>query len=168
MKFPSNWIFKQTRYFVSAHLMLSSRQRIMLIFKGIESCYQKKDLGEIMIDQRTQKGASAVGLLITLALIGYACYVGVQYVPQRIEFTTVESILSNIEQNHRKTRYNDSQEVQRAIGMQLNLNVMDDMKDNFRVRQIGSEITVEVAYERELNLLYEQKKLQYAEALTLR
>jgi hypothetical protein len=37
-----------------------------------------------------QKGASAIVLVIVLAIFGFAVYVGLQYIPQRIESGTVE------------------------------------------------------------------------------
>jgi len=45
---------------------------------------------------------------------------------------------------------------------------MNDMKDNFYVTQNGGTYTIEVSYERELNLGYEKKKMKYEKTRTLR
>jgi len=46
--------------------------------------------------QTTQRGASTIGLIIILAVIGVGAYIGLQYIPQFIECGTVDTILSNI------------------------------------------------------------------------
>jgi hypothetical protein len=39
-----------------------------------------------------QKGASAISVIIVLAIFGYAVFIGLQYIPQSIESGTVDSI----------------------------------------------------------------------------
>ena len=46
-------------------------------------------------NQKTQRGASAVILIIILAILGAGVYIGLQYLPQYIEAGTVDSILLN-------------------------------------------------------------------------
>jgi hypothetical protein len=48
------------------------------------------------------------------------------------------------------------------------VNEMNDMKDNFHVRQDGGKYIIEVSYERELNLGYEKKLMKFEKTLTLR
>ena len=48
-----------------------------------------------------QKGASAIVTIIFLAVLGYAVYVGIQYVPQAIESRSVDSILNTVETDQR-------------------------------------------------------------------
>ncbi len=118
--------------------------------------------------QRKQKGGSVFSLIITLAIIGIAAYLAVQYVPQRIEFSTVDSILSKIEQDHRKTRIRSVNELQHSIANQLNVNEMNDLKDSFEIRQSGGIYVIRVSYERELNLIYAKKQMHYEKTITLR
>jgi nitric oxide reductase large subunit len=114
-----------------------------------------------------QQGASAIGLIIILAVIGYGAYVGIQYIPQRIEYSTLEAIMENINRSNNKSRFFTRQALEKAISKQLNVNVMDDHRDNFEVSQDGSTLVVNLSYERDLNLLYEQKKIQYKKTLFL-
>ena len=118
--------------------------------------------------QRKQKGASVIGLIITLAILGYGVYVGLQNIPQHMEFGTVNSILDNIEAHHKASPVRSVNEVTEAINRQLNVNEMNDMKDNFHVRQDGGKYIIKVSYERELNLVYEKKLMKYDKTLTLR
>jgi len=118
--------------------------------------------------QRKQKGGSVISLIITLAIIGIAAYLAVQYVPQQIEFSTVGSILSKIEQDHRKTRVRSINELQHSIDNQLNVNEMNDLKDSFEIRQSGGMFVIRVSYERELNLIYDKKQMKYEKTITLR
>jgi len=121
----------------------------------------------IMNLQSKQKGASAIVFIIVLALFGYAVYVGLQYIPQRIESGTVDSILDSIAENHKTTRVQNVSEILSAITRQLNVNQMDDMKDNFKVSKYRGTYIIKVSYERELNLGYEIKTIQYEKTRTL-
>jgi len=118
--------------------------------------------------QRTQRGASAITLIIILAIIGAGTYIGLQYIPQYIECGTVDSILSNIEKAHEKTPVTSVKNLRSMIDKQLNMNSMDDMQDNFTVTQVDETYIVKVSYERELNLIYEKKPIKYEKSLTLK
>ena len=116
----------------------------------------------------TQRGASAISLIIILALIGAGTYIGLQYIPQYIEAGTVDSILSNIEQAHEETPVTSVNGIRNMIEKQLDINQMDDLRDSFKVTQDEAIYTITVNYERELNLIYEKKLIQYNKSLTLR
>lgn len=118
--------------------------------------------------QRKQKGASAISLIIMLAILGYGVYVGLHYIPLYIESGTVNSILDNIEAHHKASPVRSVDEIQTAINRQLDVNEMNDMKDKFYVTQNGGAYTIEVGYERELNLGYEIKQIKYEKTRTLR
>ena len=47
-----------------------------------------------MIMQSKQAGSSIIGVIIGLAIIGFGTYVGIQYIPQYVESSAVESILT--------------------------------------------------------------------------
>ena len=117
--------------------------------------------------QSKQKGASAIVFIIVLAIFAYAVYVGLQYIPQRIESGSVDSILDSISANHKTTPVQNVSEIISAITRQLNVNQMDDMKDNFKVSKYRGTYIIKVNYERELNLGYEIKTIQYEKTRTL-
>ena len=117
--------------------------------------------------QSKQKGASAIVFIIVLAIFAYAVYVGLQYIPQRIESGSVDSILDSISANHKTTPVQNVSEILSAITRQLNVNQMDDMKDNFKVSKYRGTYIIKVNYERELNLGYETKTIQYEKTRTL-
>ena len=121
----------------------------------------------IMNIQSKQKGASAIVFIIVLAIFAYAVYVGLQYIPQRIESGSVDSILDSIAEKHKITPVQNVSEILSAITRQLNVNQMDDMKDNFKVSKYRGTYIIKVNYERELNLGYETKTIQYEKTRTL-
>ena len=77
---------------------------------------------------------------------------------ESIESGTADSILDSIVQNHKTTPVQNVSEILSAITRQLNVNQMDDMKDNFHVSKYRGNYMIKVSYERELNLGYETKK----------
>jgi uncharacterized membrane protein len=116
----------------------------------------------------TQRGASSIVLIIILALLGAGVYIGLQYLPQYIEAGTVDSILGSVEKAYDKSAVNSVKSIQDMIDKQLNMNQMNDLKDNFKVTQDGEEYIIKVSYERELNLIYEKKPVKYEKSVILR
>jgi len=117
--------------------------------------------------QTRQQGGSAIGLIIILAILAYGVFVGLQYVPQYIESATVDTILDNVVGKNNTERLGDTSAVQKAIDNQLFINEMRDLKTNFKVTQNRGDFVITVRYERELNLLYEKKLMQYEKTVTL-
>lgn len=118
--------------------------------------------------QKMQRGASAISLIIILAIIGVGSYIGLQYIPQYIEASTVDAILGNIEQAHDETPVNSATKVRSMIGKQLDINQMEDLRDNFKVTGDDDTYIVTVSYERELDLIYEKKRIKYEKTISLR
>ena len=118
--------------------------------------------------QRKQIGNSVFSLIVTLAVIAIGAYIGVQYIPQRLEFSTVESVLENIRQDHLVRRVASMQELQRSIDNQLNINEMNDLKRYFKVTYDGGMYVIKVSYERDLNLIYTTKQVRYDRSLALK
>ena len=116
----------------------------------------------------TQHGASSIVLIIILALLGAGVYIGLQYLPQYIEAGTVDSILGSVEKAYDKSAVNSVKSIQDMIDKQLNMNQMNDLKDNFKVTQDGDGYIIKVSYERELNLIYEKKPVKYEKSVILR
>jgi cytochrome c-type biogenesis protein CcmE len=117
--------------------------------------------------QRKQRGASAIGIIITLAIIGVGAYIGFQYLPLYIEAGTVDSILTSIENKDREKPVTSAQQIRGMIEKQLNMNQMEDLADSFKVTQDEEIFIVNVNYERELNLIYEKKLIITDKTLTL-
>lgn len=121
-----------------------------------------------MSGQSRQHGGSAIGLILTLAILAYGVYVGIQYIPQYIESTTVSSVLNTVAGMHKKHRFANATAVEQAIDKQLNINDRDDLKHSFTVTPNGSSFAVTVSYERELNLLYGKKLIPYDKTIILK
>jgi hypothetical protein len=130
--------------------------------------HQKGHTLTMNISQKEQRGGSAIIPVIILAIIGFGAYLGIQYLPQYIEASTVDTILGNIEKANAKTPLNGVNGIQNVIDKQLNINQMNDLKDNFKVKQDGEMYTVKVSYERELNLIYKKKAVKYEKSITLK
>jgi hypothetical protein len=116
----------------------------------------------------TQRGASSLLLIIILALLGAGVYIGLQYLPTYIEAGTVDSILDNVEKAYDKSADNSVKSIQDSIDKQLNVNQMNDLKENFKVTQDDEEYIIKVSYERELNLIYTRKPVKYERTVILR
>ena len=117
--------------------------------------------------QRKQRGASAIGIIIILAIIGVGAYIGFQYLPLYIEAGTVDSILTSIENTDKEKPVTSAQQIRGMIEKQLNMNQMDDLANSFKVTQDEEIFIVNVNYERELNLIYEKKLIITDKTLTL-
>jgi len=121
----------------------------------------------MVITSRHRQRGSVFGLLIGLVVLGYAVYIGIQYVPILIEETAVDSILDSIATNNRSAPATSTQDVQSSINKQLNLNQMDEMRQYFNVTRNGDQFTIHVMYERELDLLFDKKTLSYTKSKKL-
>ncbi|HKX55093.1 MAG TPA: hypothetical protein VJN01_03285 [Xanthomonadales bacterium] len=117
--------------------------------------------------RKNRNGGSLVGNIFLLALFAYGVFLAFQYVPQFIESRSLDSVLESIETQHRGQPYESAQQVEQAIKNLLNLNQMDDMIKNIRVREDGNSIYVEVSYKRELDLLFQKKVLNINKTVDL-
>lgn len=118
--------------------------------------------------QKRQTGASTVTFVVVLVLIGAGIYIGLQYIPLQIESATVDSILSDIRKADALKPAREVKDIQEKIAQALNINQMEDMRKHFKVTEINDEFVVSVNYQRELNLLYTSKQIDYDKSLTLR
>ena len=118
--------------------------------------------------QKTQRGASAIVVIIILAIIGAGAYIGLQYIPQYIEAGTVDSILDNIERANNRTPVTSTIAIRDMLNKQLNMNQLNDLSDSFKITRVDDEFLIEVSYVRELNLIYKKKPVKYQKTLTLK
>ena len=114
-----------------------------------------------------QKGASAIGTIITLAVVGYGVYIGIQYVPQAIESKSIDSILNKIEDTQHTDPVTSRQAARAKVIKMLQVNEMNDMTDNFTVERSDGRITVKFSYDRELNLGYKIQPIHYRKSVTV-
>lgn len=114
-----------------------------------------------------QVGASAIGTVLLLVILAYGIFVGIQWVPQIIESSSVDSVLNSIESTHRSDPVRSAQAARTLIDNHLQINQMQDLKEVFTVREWANDYVIEVSYERQLNLLYETRTLHYEKSLTL-
>jgi len=114
-----------------------------------------------------QRGASAIGIIIILAILGVGAYIGFQYIPLFIESGTVDSVMSSIEQANEDKPFTSSGEIRNMINKQLDMNQMQELADAFTVTKYEETYTINVNYERQLNLIYEKKLIETDKTITL-
>jgi hypothetical protein len=117
---------------------------------------------------KRQIGASTISTIITLAILGYGVYVGIQYVPQFIEAKSIDSVLNSIERNHKTEPVTSVQTARDHVIKLLQINEMNEMTDNFKIENRSGTIRIKFSYDRELNLLYKVKPMHYEKLLDLR
>lgn len=114
-----------------------------------------------------QQGASAIALIITLVIVGYGLYIGLQYVPQLIESRSIDSILSNIETTQKSDPVSSVDDAKTRVIKMLQINEMNDMTDGFTVKQRDGTVTIKFSYDRNLNLGYKTKQIHYEKSVSL-
>ena len=114
-----------------------------------------------------QKGASAIGTIIMLAVLGFAVYVGIQYVPQMIESKSIDSVLRSMEETQNSDRVSTVVDARNKVIKLLQINDMYDMTDSLTVERGDGGITVTFSYDRELNLIYKKQPMQYRKKVRL-
>lgn len=114
-----------------------------------------------------QKGASAIVNLILLAALGFAVYLGIQYVPQVIESKSIDSILKTLENTQKTSPITTVVEARTEVISLLQINEMNDMTDSFTVGKSDDGIMTAFSYDRELNLIYKKQIIKYRKNLRL-
>ena len=114
-----------------------------------------------------QKGASAIVTLILLVVLGFAAYVGIQYVPQAIESKSIDSILDTMQSTQSVNPVRTVQAAETKLVGLLQINEMNDMRDSFTVKERNGRITIVFSYDRELNLGFKKHPMHYEKTLIL-
>ena len=115
-----------------------------------------------------QKGASAVVNIILLLVLGFAAYVGIQYVPQLLESKSIDSILQTMREDQKTDRITSVGDAKTKVVSLLQINEMNDMMDSFTVADRDGKVTIQFKYDRELNLVYKIRPMHYEKTLVLR
>jgi len=110
---------------------------------------------------------SAVFNTLVLIVLAYGVFLGIQYVPQMIESRTIDSILTAIKQENQTEPARSVQAVDSMIEKHLSVNNMSSMRDHFLVDHMDRDYTIQVSYERKLNLGFEEKTLKYEKTMVL-
>lgn len=116
---------------------------------------------------RQQKGASFIGTILVLAVLGYGVYIGIQYVPQAIEAKAINSILDNIRDSQNTDPVVNTQDAGARVIRMLQINEMNDMTDSFTVKRERGKIVIKFNYDRDLNLGYKIHPMHYEQTLSL-
>ncbi len=116
---------------------------------------------------KQQKGGSAIVNIIMIAVLAYGVFVGIQYAPQTFESRSIKSVLNSIRDIHKKQPVTSVRDAKSRVSQNLYLSDIDYMKDSLTVRQVRDKIVIKFSWERELNLIYKQKQMQYEHSLTL-
>jgi len=114
-----------------------------------------------------QKGASIISTIITLAVLGYGVYLGIQYVPQAIESNSISSILSSMRDSQISDPVTSNQAASAKVIKLLQINEMNDMTDSFVVERRDDKIVVRFSYDRELNLGFKIQPIHYEKSVSL-
>jgi hypothetical protein len=117
--------------------------------------------------QRRQIGAATFSNIIMIAVLAYVGFVGIQYAPQIIESKSIDTILDDIERNHRSQTVTTTQVAFEAVISMLQTNEMNDMTDSFTVKEINGSINITFSYDRELNLIFKKQPMHYSKTLIL-
>ena len=118
--------------------------------------------------QVKQRGASLIGTIIMLAILGYGVFIGFQYVPQAIESKSIDSILETVDSASKSGSIDSPQAAQEKVISLLQINEMNDMTDAFKVTERDGKITITFSYDRELNLLYKVQPMPYEKIMILK
>ena len=115
-----------------------------------------------------QRGASTLGTVVLLAVLGFGVFVGLQYIPQKIEDMSIDSVLDSIETIQQQSPSGNVQGVEATIDRLLNTNDLEHLRSNFKVYQNGKGINVTFSREWKLNLIYTEQGMKYEKTLTLK
>ena len=114
-----------------------------------------------------QKGMSVIATLILLALLSYGVYIGIQYVPIMIESQGLNSILNSVKSDQHGAPITTEREAEAKITRMLQVNEMDDMAENLKVKYFSGKIEIKFVYDRELNLGFKKHAMHYEKVLEL-
>jgi hypothetical protein len=127
--------------------------------------------GEIAMVNKThhnQRGASTLGTVILLGVVGYAVFIGLQYIPQKIEDMAVDSVLGGVEDIRQQNPSGSVHDVEASIDKLLSTNSREHLRSNFKVYRGGNGIEVTFSREWTLNLIYTEQAMKHEKTLVLR
>ncbi len=114
-----------------------------------------------------QKGTVDFSTIITIAVLAYVVFVGIQYVPQTIESKSIDTMLDDIKNNHRRQTITNTHVAHETVIRMLQTNEMNDMTNSFTIKEINGSINISFSYDRELNLIFKKQPMHYSKTLNL-
>lgn len=120
--------------------------------------------------QRTgakERGGSPIVTLLVLAALAYGVFVAIQYVPQWVEAKAVDSILERVREEQASQPVDDVEAARAKVVRMLQINELNDLTGNFTVRRSGGSMVITFDYERELNLLFQNRTIHYGQSVQL-
>jgi hypothetical protein len=114
-----------------------------------------------------QKGASAIGTVITLAVLAYAVFVGIQYAPLFIESRSIDSVLRTMKSSQKADPVTSESTARAKVTNLLGINQMTEMTKSLSIREFNGKITIKFSYERELDLGFKKRPMVYEKLLVL-
>ena len=100
-----------------------------------------------MINQKKQKGMTAVGWVFVLGLIAMVTLFALRLIPVYLDSLDVNSVLSSIEEDHNRKEMTPN-EVTEKILKRLDINMVDGVtKDDIYIERTGKSLLVEIDYE---------------------
>ena len=116
---------------------------------------------------KRQQGSAAFTIIILL-VIAYGFFLGIQYVPIKVESSEMDSILDGLQASQKANPARDAGSVWAKVNNSLYINQATDMKQHFDVYEQSGKVDVTVKYEREINMGFGVRKIQYEKSVTLR
>jgi len=114
-----------------------------------------------------QLGGSLLSNLFFIAVLAYGAYLGIQYVPQALEARSVQTTLDSMLSSHEANPVPNAQVALDRLHNMLNMSDLDYMAESFQVKQKGGAIVVTARYDRELDMLYRTRTINYEKSVTL-
>ncbi len=120
------------------------------------------------ISTAKQRGGSIISTLITLVILAYGVFIGIQYVPQLLESHSIDSILDRMRDTQVADPVKTANDVNLKVVRMLQINEMDNMTNNFKVENQDGMLLVIFDYERELDLVFKTLPIKYHKTMLLR
>ena len=105
--------------------------------------------------------------LIVIAILAYGVFVGIQYIPQWMEARSVDSILDSVQETYSTSRAGSEQDITAQVIRMLQVNEMNEMTGKFEVARSGSGYSITFRWERQLNLGFETRTIQFERSIFL-
>ena len=115
-----------------------------------------------------QRGGSIISTLITLVILAYGVFIGIQYVPQLLESHSIDTILDRMRDTQVTDPVKTANDASLKVVRMLQINEMDNMTNNFKVENQDGMLLIIFDYERELNLVFKTLPINHHKTMLLR
>ena len=115
-----------------------------------------------------QRGGSIISTLITLVILAYGIFIGIQYVPQLLESHSIDTILDRMRDTQVADPAKTANDANMKVVRMLQINEMDYMTNNFKVENQDGMLLIIFDYERELNLVFKTLPINHHKTMLLR